>query len=252
MAWFVVVAALQLPLVAPGRLHVAPNSAPSLQFNCSTQGVDSVALSMVAVQGHEVPSQHASAAQLLGSDQRTYCPRHDCRSFIEIGTNGGSAVLALDQHHAFRHLFSAEMDATLFKAGVNLLHDRERVHLYHGDMEDTLPRMIHDAEARDADAGILFWLQHHFTRTSLLHEIQIILDAVRHPTRAVIMMAELHKYTGVPEKHRHPHTQITFWWTYPKPSEVQRIVCARFPASHFTMADDTFVAYPNPGAGVRL
>ena len=230
--------------VAAGKKPEGRIAPISLYFDCSTRDVESKLVRGGISYLRESPKPGLMSHTFL-FDRRD-CAGGDCKFFIETGTNGGGNLQALDERHVFARLFSVELANDLFQAGKHLLHGNPRVRLYKGDVHALLPKMVADAEAEDPDAGMLFWLDAHFSggttagsdqaAAPILHEVSQVLNSTRHPERHVLMMDDVRKWTGTPDFYMR---QI-----YPKPSDVQRLICERFPASRFIIGNDTYAAYP--------
>lgn len=103
--------------------------------------------------------------------------------------------------------------------------------------------MIRDVEATVPSAGILFWLDEHYSKgvtarkgqmtVPMLQEVELMLKS-QHAEKHVIMLDDLRKWHG---------PQVT-GQKYPLPSDMQKLICAQFPGSRFVVASDTFTAWP--------
>lgn len=150
--------------------------------------------------------------------------------FVETGTYHGGTVVAMK--HAFRRLYTVELDAELALRAHRRFARDGRVTVYQGDSARVLPTIL----ARLTEPA-LFWLDAHYSgpgtaRGSPDRPITQELDAIlAHPVRGHVVLIDDTRCFGVlPD--------------YPTLADLEAFVRARDQAPAFEVRDDVIRIYP--------
>jgi hypothetical protein len=161
---------------------------------------------------------------------RDYARRYGTREFVETGTYLGDTIEAVRQ--IFAHIYSIEIDGTLFRNATELFKGDPRVSILLGDSAQVLPTVI-----ASLSSPTLFWLDGHYSsgitgkgdkETPIVEELLAI--AASPILGHVILIDDARLFNGTHD--------------YPTSIEIKERAEKLWPAHVFEIKDDIIRIYP--------
>lgn len=92
---------------------------------------------------------------------KNYADKYKCSIFIETGTYKGEMLYQV--YSLFEYLASIEIVEDLYISAQKKFQLMDKIHLYCGNSGDIISDVINDAIDDRDEAGILFWLDGHYS-----------------------------------------------------------------------------------------